>query len=187
MEVKIDDMVRDYLALRGESPDLLPLLEEGEESAVLTLRRKLLASLPAAAAKATVETPRLFLDEVREADVSPEVPQRGVPRYRMPDDYLMFYSLRMADWSEPVEAVEPEGSLRRGLGARAPLWMVCRERPMVLEERDGDGIVLKVYGSDAFDLPASILYVPRPAVEGDTLRISRGAYWRLLLQETISN
>lgn len=181
MEVRIDDMVRDYLALRGESPDLLPQLGEGEESAVLTLRRQLLASLPAAAAKATMETPRLFLDEIRSLDVSPEVPEVGVPRYRMPNDYLMFYSLRMADWKEPLEAVEPADSLRRALGARAPAWMVCRDHPMVVEERDADGIVLKVYGSDAFDLPASILYVPQPTVVGDVLRISRGAYWRLLL------
>lgn len=55
MLVKIEQVCRDYLALRGESPDLLPHLEEGEEGAVLTLSRELEVKIKPAAVAAALE------------------------------------------------------------------------------------------------------------------------------------
>lgn len=184
MKLKFADVVRDYLALRGESPELLPLLEEGEESAVLTLERELRARLPGEALKATLETPLLMLDEIREATGKFEMENARIGRLRLPDDYLKLYYIRMADWKQPVRRPEPEGSLRHSLGGDAPEWMICRENPMVTEERDPRGIYLRIMGSDAFDLPATVYYVPVPEFDGETLTISSGAY-RLMMERIV--
>lgn len=180
MKIEFSQVCRDYLALRGESPDLLPLLEEDEEAPVLLLSRELRARLPAAAVKATLEVPAVFHDEIRCTEQTPRTDKAGCGLLRMASDYLRLYSVSLADWKEPVRAPEPENSLRRSLGANLPRWMICRERPMVLEERDSEGIVLKVYGSDAFDLPAVVYYIPFPEFDGETLTISRAAYHRML-------
>ena len=180
MIISFENVVRDYLALRGESPDLLPVLEEGEESPVLTLATELKAKLPAMAIEATKETPSLFLDEIRSVEAKFEMETPRIARVRMPDDYLAFHSLRMADWKEPLRSPEPVEALRWALGGNAPEWMICTERPMVKEERDAEGLWLKVYGSEAFDLPANILYVPIPEFDGETLVISRAAYLRMI-------
>ena len=181
MKLTIDEVTRDYLALRGESPELLATLTEGEEaSAVLPLSRKIAARLPRAAVQATLTTPFLCHDEVKAAEPRLELDKRGVITARMPDDYLRLYSLRMADWTEPVRQPEPRESLRWWLGANAPGWMCCKEHPMVVEDRDAGGIVLRVYGSEACDLPATLLYVPVPLFDGNTLVISRAAYYEML-------
>ena len=111
-----------------------------------------------------------------------ESPRVGI--LRMPGDYLKLYSIRMADWKEPVRKPEPDGTIRAALGANAPEWMICRERPLVTEERDADGIYLRVIGSDAFDLPATVYYVPLPEFDGETLTISSGAY-RLMMERIV--
>lgn len=67
MNYKLTKVVSDFLALRGESPDLLPTLEEGEDSAVLTLAARLEAELPAAAIAATVMTPASLLGDTAKA------------------------------------------------------------------------------------------------------------------------
>lgn len=69
MNITLNQIVRDFLALRGESPDLLPLLEEGEDSAVLTLSRQVAANIPMAAVDATVSVPAsLQTDAERQTD-----------------------------------------------------------------------------------------------------------------------
>lgn len=172
-------MIRDYLALRGESPDLLPVLEEGEDSAVLTLRDQLLALLPSLALKATLDTPPLYHDEIRTLEGEITTDRAGYGILRLPSNYLKLHSLRMNDWKEPLTAVEPPDSLRRHLGAGAPGWMICKENPMVTEASDADGLYLKIYGSDAFDLPFRLLYIPYPECDGETLTISGAAYRKL--------
>ena len=57
-----EEICRDYLAHRGESPGLLPIFEEGgagcePDSAVLTLRESLRVRLYEAAVRAVMETP----------------------------------------------------------------------------------------------------------------------------------
>ena len=176
-------MIRDYLALRGESPDLLPVLEAGgesAESAVLPIATEFRAKLPKAAIEATLATPRLQLDELRTVSAKFVPDGFKAAKIRMPDDYLKLYTLKMDDWKEAVTEPEPEGSLRRQLGRRAPAWMVCGENPMVTEERDAEGVYLRVAGSDAFDLPFTLLYVPVPAFDGETLTISKAAYLALM-------
>ena len=187
MTVTLDRIIRDYLALRGESPDLLPELEEGEDSAVLTLARALTVRLPEAAVEAVRATPRLELEPtaltgVAASSGAPQALRAATPvlTIRLPSDYLLFYSLRMQDWSEPLTALEPEGTLRRALGARAPAWMVCRHRPMAVEERDAEGRYLKVYGTEAAEQPYELLYVRRPAFDGVVVTLPEAAYGRLL-------
>ena len=182
MDFKIDRIIRDYLALRGESPDLLPVLEEGEDSAVLTLARELTTRLPEAAIKATLATPRLMHDELKkmETKVTPDPAGHGI--IRLPSDYLSFYSLKLKDWKEELTAIEPPDTLRRALGSNAPPWMICSERPMAIEERDSEGLFLKIYGSDAFDLGATLFYAPRPEFDGEILTISQAAYYLMLYE-----
>lgn len=79
MEVSIEKITADYLALRGESPDLLPVLEEGEDSAVLTLAGALLRRIEGAAAAATAMTPAALL-----ADVAQERTTLWPPDYLKP-------------------------------------------------------------------------------------------------------
>ena len=98
----------------------------------------------------------------------------------MPSDYLKLYSLRMPDWKEAVRAVEPSGSLRAALGANAPRWMICAERPMVTEHRDDAGIFLRVLGSRSETPTKELYYIPLPAFDGDTLTISKAAYHIML-------
>lgn len=180
MKIAFAEICRDYLALRGESPDLLPLLEEGEDSAVLTLADELRVRLPEEAARATEATPRKWHDELRTATVKPAIDRGGFLKLRLPADYMMLYSLRMEDWREALTEVEPVDSIRWALGADAPDWMYCTCRPMVKEERDSEGPYLKVYGSGSDNPPAELLYVPRPVFDGATLTISRASYSLML-------
>ena len=182
MRITIQQVCRDYLALRGESPDLIPELEEGEDSAVLTLRDELLARLEAEAVRATLETPRAFLDEIITAPAQAiATDSAGYLKIPLPDDYLRLYSLRMADWKEPVYDTEPADSLRWILGANAPKWMICRHRPMAGEDREAGVRILKVYGSEATGVRAyTLLYVPRPQLDGEELAISRAAYYKMM-------
>lgn len=185
MIIPFSKVCRDYLALRGESPDLLPLLEEGEEGAVLTLADELKVRLPQAALQASLEAHPSAPGEVVESMVSPLVAPGGVLLIRLPSDFLKLCSIWMADWREPVYDVEPSGSLRRILGANAPGWMVCPHRPMVCEDCDADGPFLRVFGSRSSGASARLLYMPRPAFDGETLKICASAYQpmlRLLLE-----
>ena len=180
MKISFKQICRDYLALRGESPDLLPLLEEGEESPVLTLSDELRVLLPEAAIRATLECAPVCLDEIKEISPVPHVDDGGVRILRMPADYLRLHSLRMADWKEPVRNTEEASTLRYALGANAPAWMVCRERPMVCEYRDPGGVFLRVYGSNSNSAPLHLMYVPLPSFDGENLQISIAAYRRML-------
>lgn len=180
MKIKFSQICRDYLSLRGESPDLLPQLEEGEESAVLTLTDELRVRLMTKAEEATLELQRQEHDELRTTRIRPETDSAGTIIVRMPEDYLKLYSLRMADWKEAAIATEPEESLRNKLGADAPAWMTCRHNPMVREMRDSGGVFLQVFGSDSAGTEAELTYIPRPAFDGEYLTISRKAYLKIL-------
>ncbi|MCH5217328.1 MAG: hypothetical protein J1F07_02050 [Muribaculaceae bacterium] len=180
MLLPIDTIIRDFLALRGESPDLLPLLEEGEESAVLTLRRALEVRLAAAAVEATMQIDLFSLDELREVE-RPEVlaADGGRLTVRLPSDFLRLHTLRMADWKDAVHSVEQQGTLRQALGAAMPQWMACPEKPLVMLRRDTRGPYLSVRGSRATEA-LSLIFVPQPVLDGDTLTLSRAAYPLLL-------
>ena len=182
MKIPFDRVLVDWLALHGESPELLPLLEEGEDSAVLKIADELRVRIVDMAIKATLETPSVFLDEIVDYHTASLMDSSGVV-LRMPDDYLKLHSLQMEDWKEKVTATEPEDTLRYALGANAPAWMICAERPMVKAERDSEGIALRVYGTRSTSPPLRLTYVPRPAFDGETLRVSAAAYHRLLQQE----
>lgn len=180
MKVTLKQVYRDYLALAGESPDLLPELGLGEGSAVLQLVDEVGVRLPEAALRATMETAAISADGLREHMPALLV---GTGRYaiaRMPDDYLRLHSLRMRDWREPLTETEPLESLRARLGGGAPAWMFCPRHPMVLEARDTEGVYLKIYGSRQLDVPAELLYVCTPKIDGDQLEIAASAYHRML-------
>lgn len=167
MKISIEDIVRDFLALRGESPDLLPMLGEDEEAPVLTLRRALAARVEAEAIRATLAVDPERIDTVKKVEVS------ALP-VRLPGDYLRMLSLRMDDWDEPLRGPEPEDSLRRKLGRNAPAWMTCRHRPMAVERRDSGGLTLEVYGTGVTH--GELLYIPRPRFDGARLTVSTAAY-----------
>lgn len=185
MEVDFSKICRDYLALRGESPDLLPLLEEGEESAVLTLARELEARLLQTAIEATLELPTDLNETVKSLSTYLKVGSGASAQIHLPDDYLKFHSLRLADWKEPLYALEPEDSLRRELGSNAPSWMFCSCHPMVTEHRDAEGLCLKIYGSKALEQKAELLYAPRPRYADGVLYIATAAYG-LMLKKLLS-
>lgn len=85
MERQIDGILRDYLALRGESPDLLPVLADGEDSAVLTLADQLKARLLPAAVEATATTPEALMGDAARLIV------RTAGEPYLPRDYLKPY------------------------------------------------------------------------------------------------
>lgn len=180
MKISYDRIRRDYLALLGESPDLLPILEEGEESAVLTLDRQLKARLPDAAVKATLETPPEENDTLKTVTLRALESDAGlrVSVYALPDDFLKLHRLALPDCVEEVRETEPEGTLRRRLGANAPRWMACSRHPMVTLEGSPEGARLRVYGSVA--VSATLTYAPRPSFDGESLEIAKGAERRLL-------
>ena len=180
MKIPFSQISRDFLALQGESPDLLPVLEEGEESPVLLLADELRVRILDAAVKATLATPPLFLDEIKSVAAVPLFEDGGAIILRMPSDYLKLYSLRMSDWKETVMATEPSGSLRAALGANAPRWMICAKRPMVTEQRDSSGIFLRILGSRSERAAIELYYIPLPSFDGDILTISKSAYHTML-------
>lgn len=181
MLIPIKQIVKDFLAITGESPHLSPTLEEGEDSAVLTLEEMLRARLDDCAVKATLETEPVFLDEIEEIYPEIEWSDDGVGKIRLPSDYLKLMSLRMPDWAESVTETEPKGTLRDALRGNAPRWMACPCRPLVVEGRDRKSRFLRIYGSErCYDEPDELLYIVRPTVEGDALRVSSAAYPRML-------
>ena len=178
MTVTYDRIRRDLLALLGESPGLSPILEEGEESGVLTLEEQLMVLLPSVAVEATLATPRLQLDEIEKASPQIEWNATGTAaRIPLPADYLKFYSLRMAGWDRAVTEPEKPGTLREGLGAGCPSWMACAENPLVIEGRGDSGRFLTVVGIEGRpDGVEELLYVPLPRLTEKKLRISGAAY-----------
>lgn len=186
MNVTLERLRRDYLALLGESPGLSPVLEEGEESGVLILEEALRARLLPLAIEATLETPELWLDDIERSD--PAVSWRGsTATLRLPSDYLRFYLLEMPGWDAPVTSLEPPGSLRARLGTRCPDWMACAKNPLVMEGRDHEGKFLTVKGVEGHpDTPELLLYVPMPRLTDKKLKIS-GAAYPLLLDKLIAS
>ena len=186
MNVTFPAILHDFLTLRGESPDLLPELEEGEDSAVLTLSEALRVRLLPAAVEATLALPREEVDIVSSLAVEDAdfefLPSEGgltsVLTLPLPDNYLRFHSLRLAGWREGVRSLEASGTLRAELGANAPAWMVCPAHPMVLEDRDGPLRCLRIYG--ALRPEGELQFVPMPVFAADSLSICSRAYPRLL-------
>ena len=181
MLVPYEKVRRDFLALRGESPDLLPVLEEGEDSAVLTLDAYLRAALPEMAVKATLqvyEDAQDSLDEIGKFEADIEWNGR-VGEVRLPDDYLRLYYLKLEEWCEAVRRVEPKDSLRDRLRGMMPAWMACDHRPMVVEINDEIGKKLRIYGGSRKSRKATVLYIPVPLLSDGGLRISTCAYHNL--------
>lgn len=179
MKLKIDRIIRDFLALRGESPDLLPVLGEGEDSAVLTIAEELRVRLLPAAVKAVLTTPLFDIAEVCEAPAVPARDSFGSLSVALPDDFLRLHTLQMSDWREPLHCVEPEGTLRSLLGANAPAWMACSERPLVLLRRDDSGPSLRIFGTNS-DTIVRLLYVAKPLLTDATLTLPSASYPILL-------
>lgn len=181
MLIPFDKIRQDFLSLKGESPRLSPIYEEGEDSAVLTVEDQLKASLIPAAVKATLETEPIYLDEVEEIYPEIEWDDRGIGKIRLPQDYLALVEIWMPDWAEGVTRPEPKESLRNDLRGNAPKWMTCPERPVVVEGRDRKGPFLRIYGSSPiYDEPEQLRYIPRPRFEDSYLRISGAAYPTML-------
>lgn len=178
MTVTFDRICADWLALRGESPDLLPVLEEGEESAVLTLSRRLRVQLFPAAVAATLATDPDCLDETRSATLRSAGHGDCHTDFALPDDFLRLVAFEAPDLPEAVRETEPEGTLRRHLGAQAPPWMTGRHRPMAVVTRHPGGRTLRVYGCAA--VSATVTYTPVPEFDGTSLTISTAAYHRML-------
>lgn len=177
MLIPFEQIKRDFLALKGESPRLSSFLEEGEDSAVLTLEDQLKATVIPAAIKATLETEHIYLDEIEEIFPGIEWDERGTGKIRLPADYLALAEICMPDWAEGVNRPEPKDSLRNALRGNAPKWMTCSERPLVIEGRDRKGPFLKIYGSEPiYDEPEHLSYIPLPRFEGTDLRLSGAAY-----------
>lgn len=187
MRVRIDDLRRDCLALLGESPGLSPVLEEGEESGVLLIEDELRARLLPLAAEATLETPLHWLDEIENCGNAiqwSEARTDGI--IPLPSDYLRLYCLRLEGWRDHVYEPEPPDTLRAQLGARCPDWMACAENPLVVERTGPEGRCLMVKGVTSNPAkPEIFLYIPRPEIERDELRISSAAY-PLLLEKLVS-
>ena len=175
MKISFTQICREYHALRGESPDLSPLLDEDEYSPVLSIERELGARLLPAAIEATLGTPLPLLDEIRSVTLTP-VRREGILCIDAPKDYLRFISLKLSDNPEPVKRPEREG-LRYSLGASAPPWMITPANPMVTEHPSPESTTLRIYGSAGG--PVILTYVPMPEFDGVTLTISRHAYYRL--------
>ena len=89
MEVTLKRIVRDCLALRGESPDLLPVLEEDEKSAVLTIEDEISVRLPYEAVAATLLTPVGLLGDVA-------VPVSSLPSEADGPAYLKLFTPSLA-------------------------------------------------------------------------------------------
>lgn len=176
MKIPYSSVRRDFLALRGESPDLLPVLDDDEQSAVLTLDAFLRAAIPSAAIEATLRADPLSLDEI--AVFNGKISWSSRWGYiEMPADYLKFHYLKLPEWEAGVSSPEPSSSLRFKLGPRLPLWMACDHNPMVVEERTPAGIRLKICGSSRQSVaPESLLYIPLPKLEEEILTISGSAY-----------
>lgn len=180
MKRPLTEIRRDYLALRGESPDLLPQLEEGEYGAVLTLSDELRVKLMERALEATLITPSFLQTDAIQSITPPLLVGRG--KYaiaRLPADYLKLHTLMMDDWREPLTTVEREG-LRAELGSAAPDWMICPCRPMVREASDSEGKYLKIYGTRETGRPSELEYIPMPRIEEECLVISSAAYHKML-------
>ena len=180
MKIEFRKVVRDYLALMGESPGLSPILEEGEDSVVLTLEEELRVRLPALAVEATLITPAEINDEIRLLRPNVLWSDAGMAEISLPPEFLRFHSLRMMGWRAPVRELEPADTLRDQLRGNAPPWMACKENPLVVLVRDSEGLKLQVFGCDQLSERAELMYIPLPELTDDYLVIGRGAYGKVL-------
>lgn len=202
MTIPFSQVCREYLAARGESPDLLPVLQDGEESAVLTLESWLRTMLVPLAVKATLEADLTRIDDIAEVRLTPEF-HDGSALLTLPDDFLRFLTLYIdgapvaagvvmaAELPElPISSAnQPETDARDYadvLSAGSALDFSRRSyvrQPPAAPDRKlyllPDGRLLMP--SLAADAVVTLRYVPAPFLDSsDRLHISTAAYHSLL-------
>lgn len=202
MTIPFSQVCREYLASRGESPNLLPVLQDGEESAVLTLESWLRTMLVPLAVKATLEADLTRIDDIAEVRLTPEF-NDGSAVLTLPDDFLRFLTLYV-DGAPAAAGVVMAGELPElpissanqlendtpdytdVLSAGSALDFSRRRyarRPPATPDRKlyllPDGRLLMP--SLAADAVVTLRYVPAPFLDSaDRLHISTAAYHTLL-------
>lgn len=195
MLIPFSRVCRDFLAVRGESPDLLPVLEDGEDSAVLTLEAWLRVMIIPKAVEATLAVPLDLLDEVEETTVVPTVSD-GFAVVTLPDNLLRFISVSIGENPIPVSVLPDLSALRFSPSNRAHRDFgaldFCGGRFLrkVSDSSDGNGGTVRLFRLPDGRLlaqglstatPLRLRYIPIPFLDSsDLLHISLHAYHHLL-------
>ena len=111
MLIPFSKVCHDFLAARGESPDLLPVLEDGEDSAVLTFEAWLRVMLVPKAVEATLAVSPDLLDDITEITLSPTISGKYASA-SLPPDFLRFLSLSIGEIPVPNVEIPDAATLR---------------------------------------------------------------------------
>lgn len=192
MIIPFSKVCHDFMAAHGESPDLLPVLQDGEDSAVLTLEAWLRTMLIPKAIEATLQCDLQSLGEYEELTLRPSV-NGGYSILELPDDFLRFISLSIGENPVPLTSVAEAAQIRFRLskGKLPCRGLLDTSRSSVAASR----LSLDEPKSSLFLLPdgrllldniaegsaVTLRYVPKPFLDSsDLLHISEAAYWRLI-------
>ena len=188
MIVPFSKVCHDFMAAHGESPDLLPVLQDGEDSAVLTLEAWLRTMLIPKAIEATLQCDLKMLGEYEELTLRPSV-TGGFSLLELPDDFLRFVSLSIGENPVPLTSVADPAQIRfrlskdklpcRGLldTSRSSFAAPGEPKSSLYLLPDGRLLLDNIEEGSA----VSLRYVPKPFLDSsDLLHISEAAYWRLI-------
>ena len=193
MIVPFSRICHDFLAVRGESPDLLPVLQDGEESAVLTLEAWLRTVLISRAVEATMHTDPSRLEEFGEFTMKTGK-GTGFEFLTPPADFLRFISLSIGENAPPKTTLnkvsdlrfrrrkrdENEGLPDRNNSGGCTFWKE-RTEPEACILPDGRILIANSGEETAEEKTVTLRYVPRPFLDSsDLLHISEAAYEEMI-------
>ena len=194
MIVPFSKICHDFLAVRGESPDLLPVLQDGEESAVLTLEAWLRTVLISRAVDATLRTDPSRLEEFGEFTMK----ARKDTEFEIltpPADFLRFISLSIGENAPPKTVLNDitnfrfrrrrKGDKNEGLPDRnnsgGIIFRKERTEPDAYILPDGRILIENSWEETAEEKAVTLRYVPRPFLDSsDLLHISEAAYEEMI-------
>ena len=178
MQKRIEEIAADVACMLGESLVLECEPEEspfpGLASRIGLLARECLATL-------LLESPKSMLDGWKplRGELTHDA-ATGTATMALPEDFLRLGSVKYSGWKKSVDEITDTGDVEVAI-ARG-LWPgigVNEWRPLATIEPGEDGRVLRLYGCPEAGTLEHGLYMPMPALSGDTLEVPAALYGRL--------
>jgi len=178
-----DSLTDDVLLLLGEDPGQCPW-HPGGDTAGCSLRMRIMREIEPCAARAVADTPHMELTGWRRLPADGlKIDADGRAMLPLPDDFLLFFSLRMTSWQRPAgEVLAQDSWLRRLQGNR---WHGLRgtpQRPLAFMAVDDEGRrCMELFSCPQGDTLAEGWYMPAPAFDADRrIEIPPAAYSKCL-------
>lgn len=179
MKAKLSKITGDVAALLNQS---LALKCEPEELPIPDFAFRVALLAPGLLADILRESPRVMLSGWRPLAGELKIDASGMATLKLPDDFFLPGTIRLAGWSRSVDRLLHEDDPERRLQA-SPVEGVrgCRQRPVAfLDIADDGGKCLRMFSATPGDTLEEGWYLPFPAIDGDALEVPPALYHELV-------